>query len=57
MTKDEDAIYQHLEEYKNDGSPPDLIKLYLNDLKRSPLLTAEEERALAELGQFWITCS
>lgn len=48
MTKNEDAIYQHLEEYKDDGSPPDLIKLYLNDLKRSPLLSAEEERALAE---------
>lgn len=48
MTKDEDAIYQHLEEYKDDGSPPDLIKLYLNDLKKSPLLSPEEERSLAD---------
>lgn len=48
MTKDEDAIYQHLEEYKDDGSPPDLIKLYLNDLKKSPLLSPEEERLLAD---------
>jgi len=48
MPQDEDTIRKHLEDYKNDGSPPDLIKLYLNDLKKSPLLSPEEERALAD---------
>jgi RNA polymerase primary sigma factor len=47
MAKDKGEIYQYLEEYEDDGSPPDIIKLYLNDLKKSPLLSAEEEVSLA----------
>jgi RNA polymerase primary sigma factor len=47
MAKDKGEIYQYLEEYTDDGSPPDIIKLYLNDLKKSPLLSAEEEVTLA----------
>jgi RNA polymerase primary sigma factor len=48
MPKDKGGIYQYLEEYEDDGSSPDLIKLYLNELRKSSLLSAEEERALAK---------
>jgi RNA polymerase primary sigma factor len=48
MQKRKEEIYQYLEEHEDDGSSPDLIKLYLNELKKSSLLSAEEERALAE---------
>ncbi len=48
MQKREDEIYQYLEEHEDDGSSPDLIKLYLNELRKSSLLSAEDERALAE---------
>jgi RNA polymerase primary sigma factor len=46
--KKREEVYQYLEEHEDDGSSPDLIKLYLNELKKSSLLSAEEERALAE---------
>ncbi|NIS61114.1 MAG: sigma-70 family RNA polymerase sigma factor [Proteobacteria bacterium] len=48
MPGKKDESYQYLKEYEEDGSSPDLIKLYLNDLKNSPLLSPEEEKALAE---------
>jgi RNA polymerase primary sigma factor len=48
MPKDKGGIHQYLEEYEDDGSSPDLIKLYLNELRKSSLLSAEEERALAK---------
>jgi len=47
MAKKGQGIYQYLEKYEDDGSSPDLIKLYLNDLRKSPLLSPEEEKALA----------
>jgi RNA polymerase primary sigma factor len=47
MAKKGEGIYQYLEKYEDDGSSPDLIKLYLNDLRKSPLLSPEEEKALA----------
>jgi RNA polymerase primary sigma factor len=48
MPKGKGGIHQYLEEYEDDGSSPDLIKLYLNELRKSSLLSAEEERALAK---------
>jgi len=48
MARERKKIYQYLKEYEDDGSSPDLIKLYLNDLKKSPLLSPEEEKALVE---------
>jgi len=47
MAKKGEGIYQYLEKYEDDGSSPDLIKLYLNDLRKSQLLSPEEEKALA----------
>lgn len=47
MAKKGEGIYQYLEKYEDDGSSPDLIKLYLNDLRKSPLLSPQEEKALA----------
>lgn len=47
MAKKKEEIYQSLKEYEDNGSSPDLIKLYLNDLKKSPLLSPQEEKALA----------
>jgi RNA polymerase sigma factor (sigma-70 family) len=47
MAKKGEGIYQYLEKYEDDGSSPDLIKLYLNDLRKSSLLSPEEEKALA----------
>ena len=47
MAKKGEGIYQYLEAYEDDGSSPDLIKLYLNDLRKSSLLSPEEEKALA----------
>jgi RNA polymerase primary sigma factor len=48
MAGEKEETYQYLTEYEEDGSSPDLIKLYLNDLKKSPLLSSEEENVLAE---------
>lgn len=48
MPKDKGEIHQYLEKYEDDGSSSDLIKLYLNELRKSSLLSAEEERALAK---------
>jgi len=48
MVREKREISQYLKAYEEDGSSPDLIKLYLNDLRKSPLLSPEEERALAE---------
>jgi RNA polymerase primary sigma factor len=48
MPKDKGGIHQYLEKHEDDGSCPDLIKLYLNELRKSSLLSAEEERALAK---------
>jgi len=48
MPKDNGGIHQYLEKYEDDGSSSDLIKLYLNELRKSSLLSAEEERALAK---------
>jgi RNA polymerase primary sigma factor len=48
MAGEKEEVYQYLKEYEEDGSSPDLIKLYLNDLKKSPLLSPGEEKALAE---------
>ncbi len=48
MPREKDESYQYLKEYEEDGSSPDLIKLYLNDLKKSTLLSPEEEKTLAE---------
>ncbi len=47
MEKNKEEIYQYLKEYEDNGSSRDLIKLYLNDLKKSPLLSPQEEKALA----------
>jgi RNA polymerase primary sigma factor len=47
MAKREREIYHYLEEHEDDGSSPDLIKLYLKELRKSSLLSAEEERSLA----------
>ena len=47
MAKEKEEVYQSLKTYKDNGSSPDLIKLYLNDLRKSPLLSPEEEKALA----------
>ncbi len=47
MAKEKEGIYQSLKAYKDNGSSQDLIKLYLNDLKKSPLLSPQEEKALA----------
>lgn len=48
MAEKKEGIYQYLEEHKDDGSPRDLLKLYLNELRKSSLLSAEEERSLAK---------
>jgi RNA polymerase primary sigma factor len=48
MVREKRKLSQYLKAYEEDGSSPDLIKLYLNDLRKSPLLSPEEERALAE---------
>lgn len=48
MAEKEGGIYQYLEKYEDDGSSPDLIKLYLNELKKSSLLSPEEEKALGK---------
>jgi RNA polymerase primary sigma factor len=48
MPKDKGEIHRYLEKYEDDGSSSDLIKLYLNELRKSSLLSAEEERALAK---------
>lgn len=48
MAEKEGGIYQYLEKYEDDGSSPDLIKLYLNELKKSSLLSSEEEKALGK---------
>ncbi len=48
MEKKEKGIYKSLEKYEDDGSSLNLIKLYLNELRKSPLLSPEEEKALAE---------
>ena len=48
MVREKREISQYLKAYEEDGSSPDLIKLYLNDLRKSPLLSPEEERVLAE---------
>jgi RNA polymerase primary sigma factor len=47
MTKEKEKVYQSLKTYKDNGSSPDLIKLYLDDLRKSPLLSPQEEKALA----------
>ena len=47
MAEEKEEVYQSLKAYKDDGSSPDLIKLYLNDLRKSPLLSPEEEKAFA----------
>ncbi len=48
MVKKDRGIYKSLEKYEDDGSSPNLIKLYLNELRKSPLLSPEEEKALAK---------
>ena len=48
MAQQDKGIYKSLEKYKDDGSSPNLIKLYLNELRKSPLLSGEEEKSLAE---------
>jgi RNA polymerase primary sigma factor len=48
MPRKEKGIYQYLKKYEDDGSSPDLIKSYLNELKKSSLLSPEEEKALAK---------
>jgi len=48
MPEKKGGIYQYLEKYEDDGSSPDLIKLYLNELKKSSLLSPEEEKALGK---------
>ena len=48
MAKKKEGIYHYLEGHKDDGSSPDLLKLYLNELRKSSLLSAEEERSLAK---------
>ena len=47
MAKKNEGVYYYLKEHKDDGSSPDLLKLYLNELRKSSLLSAEEERSLA----------
>ncbi len=47
MVKEKQDVYQSLEAYKENGSSPDLIKLYLDDLRKSPLLSPQEEKVLA----------
>ena len=48
MVEKEKGIYKSLEKYEDDGSSPNLIKLYLNELRKSPLLSPKEEKALAK---------
>ena len=48
MPEKKGGIYQYLEKYEDDGSSPDLIKLYLNELKKSSLLSPEEEKTLGK---------
>lgn len=48
MAKKKGGIYHYLKEHEDDGSSPDLLKLYLNELRKSSLLSAEEEQSLAK---------